>query len=248
MRQPAIFLGHGSPMNAILNNAFTREWQDLGKRFKPRAILMISAHWETHGSKIQKTEVPKKINDMGGFPRELYELEYPVKGSFDLSDKVMTLLNAEVDNSWGIDHGAWSILVHMYPEADIPVVQLSLDKNLSAKQHYEIGKALRSLRDEGFMIIGSGNVVHSFQYMNASDDQVAFAQVFDTYIKEAILTGDHDAVINYTDSPAAPKAVPSKEHFDPLLYVLGAGISDPVEVINNKIVFGSFSMTSYIFT
>lgn len=245
MRQPAIFIGHGSPMNAVEDNTFTNQWKKLGKRFTPKAILVISAHWVTDGAKIQQSKDLKKINDMSGFPGALYDLKYPAKGSIDLSQKILNQIKSvTVDNTWGIDHGVWSILAHMYPKANIPIVQLSLDKNLSPQAHYELGKQLCFLRDEGIMIIGSGNVVHSFKYMNSYND---FALEFDELIRLSITNRDYTTCVNYTDLEHAKKAVPSSEHYDPLLYILGASDNSSVEVFNNQIVFGSFSMTSYLF-
>jgi len=240
-----LFIGHGSPMNAIENNEYTNAWSELGKLFKPKGILMISAHWVTDGTKVQTVSKPKKIDDMYGFPKALYDLKYPVSGDIDLSHQVMDLVGAEEDNSWGIDHGAWSILVHMYPKADVPVVQMSLDKNLSPKEMFEMGRKLKVLNEKGYSIIGSGNVVHSFKYMNMTEPQ-PFAVEFDHVIEKYVKANDSDKVINYHLIDDYDKSFQTSEHFDPLIYVLGASEGSEVEVFNRGVEMGAFSMTSYI--
>lgn len=242
----AMFLGHGSPMNAIEDNVYTRAWKTLGQQYKPKAILMISAHWLTDGLKVQTAHKPQKINDMSGFPQSLYDMSYPVSGDPILSQRVMDLVGAKEDNSWGIDHGAWSILVHMYPDADVPVVQMSLDKNLSPLAMYEIGKKLSVLRDEGYMIIGSGNVVHSFRYMNSSGP-MPFAVEFDKKIETFITSHQYNQVIDYHLIKDYDKSFQTSEHFDPLLYILGGSENNKISVLNQGVEFGAFSMTSYIF-
>lgn len=243
-----LFLGHGSPMNAIEDNAYTLNWSSLGQTYKPKGILMISAHWETDGTKIQTTSKPKKIDDMYGFPKALYDLDYPVSGDLDLSHQVMDLVGAEADDSWGIDHGAWSILVHMYPDADIPVVQMSVDKNLSPKEKFQMGKKLSGLRDQGYMIIGSGNVVHSFKNADMSiKGALPFARTFDETVEELILNQAYEELFSYKSIEGADKSFETTEHFDPLLYILGASEGDEVEVFNKDYDYGAFSMTSYKF-
>jgi 4,5-DOPA dioxygenase extradiol len=236
-------------MNAIEDNVMTKTWSDLGKKYNPKSILMISAHWETDETYVQSAERPLKINDMGGFPEALYELEYPVKGDLDLSKEVRDLLGIEFDDTWGIDHGTWSILTHMYPKADVPVVQLSLNSRLSAKDYYDIGETLKPLRDNGVMIMGSGNVVHSFRGMDpSSKEPTEWALAFDEAIREAILKREIDRLMNYLDLEGAVRAVPTKEHLNPLFYILGASDeTDQVTVLNQYYPFSSFSMTSYVF-
>lgn len=245
---PVMFIGHGSPMNAIENNEFTEQWQLIGKRYEPKGILMISAHWETIGTRVQSVKYPKKIDDMSGFPRELYDLKYPVSGDAYLTKRVIELTGADIDDNWGIDHGAWSILVHMFPDADVPVVQMSVNKNLSNQEKYELGKKLSILRKEGYMILGSGNVVHSFKHMKMSGEAEDFAIAFDDAVEQAILSNDFYKCIDYENLSGAFESVPTSEHYDPLLYVLGASEDDVIEVFNKKIVYGAFSMTSYIFS
>lgn len=249
MRMPVMFMGHGSPMNAIEDNQITRTWKAIGQRFKPKAILMVSGHWFTDKTYVQASVEPDKINDMYGFPKALYDIEYPVKGDLDLSRWLVDRVSAELNDQWGIDHGAWSILVHMFPEADIPVVQLSVNKTLSPEDHYKLGRMLRPLRDEGVLILGSGNVVHSFKYGDFSmEGGHPWAVAFDQIIEASILEGNHSQVIQYHALADANKAVPTSDHFDPLLYVLGATYEEDAIEIHNKIFqYGGFSMTSYIF-
>lgn len=244
---PVMFVGHGSPMNAVEDNEYTKQWKRLGGQYKPKGILMISGHWVTDGTKVQSTITPKKIDDMYGFPKALYELKYPVTGDQLLTSKVIQLTGAEIDDSWGIDHGAWSVLVHMYPEANVPMVQMSLDQNLSPREHYELGKKLASLQDEGYLVIGSGNVVHSFKYMDLkNEDGLPFAIHFDDVIEQAILSYKHDICIDYQKITDADKAVPTTEHYDPLLYILGMA-GEKITVFNKSVIFGGFSMTGYVF-
>lgn len=252
MKQPAIFVGHGTPMNAIENNAFTESWRELGERIKPKAILMVSAHWFTRGTYTQDDKAPRVINDMYGFPKPLYEVNYQVAGLKELTDRVMAQVSPDVaiNNEWGIDHGAWSVLTHMYPNKDIPVVQLSVDAQKSPAEHFEIGKKLAALREEGYLIMGSGNIVHNLRRVDfGRRDGYAWADEFDGYIKEAILSGDFDKCINYaSQGDIAKYAVPTTDHYDPLLYVLGAASTeDKVTVFNEASVMGALSMTSYIF-
>jgi len=252
MKMPVLFVGHGSPMNAIEDNEFTREWKRIGSLIRPKAILMISAHWFTKGSFTQDEENPKVVNDMYGFPDELYNLNYQVRGDSELSRLVLSSLTSpvEIRNNWGIDHGAWSVLVHMYPGRDIPVVQLSVDALGSPEDHYRIGRELRGLREKGILIIGSGNVVHNLR-------MVAFEKTggydwgidFDSFIRDSIRGGDFPGVLGYRDrGEEARLAVPTTDHFDPLLYILGASdSSDEVTVFNEACMAGSLSMTSYLF-
>lgn len=253
MKMPVLFVGHGSPMNAIEDNEFTQIWKSLGKRLpRPKAILAISAHWYSEGTRTSDVENPRMIYDMYGFPEELYAMKYPVMGSAELASQLIVSLGKLVttDNQWGIDHGTWSVLCHMYPEADIPVVQLSIDHQASATTHYEIGKALKFLREEGVLILGSGNIVHNLSLINwQMEGGYPWADDFDNYIKKNILDRNHDAVI-YHDrvGESAEKAFYTPDHYYPILYALGASdLSDDIEVFNEKCLMGSMSMTGYLF-
>lgn len=252
MRMPGIFIGHGSPMSAIENNAFTNEWKKLGEQFKPKAILVISAHWFTEGTKTQDDISPNKINDMYGFPQELYTMTYPVQGDKTLTQEIKNVLGKSVviDNSWGIDHGTWSVLVHMYPEANIPVVQLSVDRTISPQDHFNIGQSIAGLRDQGYMIIGSGNVVHNLRMMSQGNTKSPWAESFDNYIEEAVVNRDFDKCIHYLGfGDAARESVPTPEHFYPLLSILGASnAEDTITVFNKAIEFSCVSMTGYLFS
>lgn len=251
-KMPAIFIGHGSPMNAIESNTYTESWTALGQKFSPKAILMVSGHWFVNGLFVQDEIHPKKIDDMYGFPQALYDLKYPVRGDKTLSEEVQTILGGSVliNNDWGIDHGAWSILTHMYPEANIPVVQLSVDRRKGPKDQYEVGVQLSKLRDKGYMILGSGNVVHNLgQVAFDMSEGYDWAIEFDNYIEEAIITGNHQSAINYLDyGQPAKLSVPSPDHYYPLLTILGTLADDEkVTVFNKATQYGGLSMTSYLF-
>ncbi len=251
-RMPVLFIGHGSPMNAIEDNEFSRAWTALGKTLeKPKAILSISAHWFTRGTKVNDSPTPAMIYDMYGFPDELYALKYPAPGSPELAYRARNLIGdfVTIDNNWGIDHGTWSVLHRMFPEADIPVVQLSVNALLSPEEHFQIGQKLRALRYEGVLILGSGNVVHNLSRVDwRMNDGQPWAQEFDQYIHRAITSGRHQDVIDYASvGESAHLSVPSIDHFAPLLYVLGASdADDEVRVINADCTLGSMSMTSYV--
>lgn len=252
-KMPALFIGHGSPMNAIEDNKFVREWQSLTERLpKPKAILSISAHWYTNGTKIMDEESPKTIYDMYGFPDELYEIVYAAKGSPNLAQNTTNLINrpVETDNSWGYDHGTWSVLHRIYPNADIPLIQLSVDRDATMQEHYDIGRQLAKLREEGVLIFGSGNVTHNLRRVNwEMQGGYDWAEDFDGYIMESVESANYDNVINYKKAgKAADYAVPISDHFAPLLYVLGAlEGSEKVSVFNEECILGSLSMTSYLF-
>lgn len=248
MRLPVMFLGHGSPMNAIEDNPFTNEWKKIGKAYKPKYILVISAHWVTDGVKVTSNNIQRKLNDMSGFPQELYDLKYPVYGSEELVERLKILVKAKSDDTWGLDHGSWSILVHMYPNANIPVVQLSIDKNLTAKDYYKLGQKLKPLRDEQVLVIGSGNVVHNLNEIYHGVSRYKWCEEFDEIIKRDIQGKKFIEVVNYeTLGEIADKSVPTPEHFVPLLFILGMVDDDVVQVFNENFCFGSISMTSYIF-
>lgn len=250
---PALFIGHGSPMNAIEDNRFVRQWKSIAEKIpRPEAILSVSAHWYTKGTKIMDEVSPKTIYDMYGFPDELYKIIYNAKGSPNLADKTIKLINStvEIDNSWGYDHGTWSVLHRMYPNADIPVIQLSVDKNASMQDHYNIGRKLNRLRKDGILIFGSGNITHNLSRVNwQMSGGYDWAEDFDEYIIENIKQQNHDNIIDYKKAgKSADYAVPISDHYAPILYVLGAlGENEKVSVFNDECILGSLSMTSYLF-
>lgn len=254
-RMPVVFSGHGSPMIALERNEITEGMASVGRDIietwgKPKAILAISAHWFTDGTYIQSAGTPKQVYDMYGFPQELYEVKYPVSGHAALTDQVRSLLGdlVSVNDDWGIDHGTWTVLVHMFPDADIPVVQLSVNKKLSPAESYETGRKLADLRDQGYLIFGSGNVVHNLrrvEWDNAGGTPMTTA--FNRVITEAVEQRDDQTVINYRSLPDAAYAVPTPDHFLPLLYCLGAAGTDSARVFNNVCNLGSMAMTGYVF-
>lgn len=250
---PALFIGHGSPMNAIENNIYSRGWEQISKKIpKPKAILSISAHWYTDGTRINDDKNPKTVYDMYGFPDELYSVAYDAPGAPELAKATKELISREVviDNSWGIDHGAWSVLHRMYPSVDIPVYQMSIDSSAPADVHYKIGQEIRYLRENGVMIFGSGNVVHNLSRVDwDSEGGYPWAVEFDNYIKSKIQNGEHQEVINYRNAGnSARLAFYTPEHFYPLLYVLGAARrEDKLTIFNNSCTLGALSMTSYLF-
>lgn len=254
-RMPVVFSGHGSPMVALDHNEITEAMAAAGRDIlenygKPKAILAISSHWFTNGSYIQSAETPKQVYDMYGFPQELYEVKYPVSGDAALTDQVRTLLGdaVTVNDDWGIDHGTWTVLVHMFPDADIPVVQLSVNKKLSPEECVEMGRKLESLRDQGYLIFGSGNVVHNLRRVEWDNEGgTPMTIAFNQAITEALEKRDDQTVINYRDLPDAAYAVPTPDHFLPLLYCMGAAGTDSVRVFNNVCNLGSMAMTGYIF-
>ncbi|MEA4870696.1 MAG: 4,5-DOPA dioxygenase extradiol [Christensenella sp.] len=253
-RMPALFVGHGSPMNAIEDNPYSRAWSALGQSLeKPKAIVSISAHWFTRGTKINDEESPSMVYDMYGFPEELYQVKYPAKGSPELADRVSHLLGSAVsiDNHWGIDHGAWSVLRRMFPAADVPILPLSVNAQLAPEDHFSLGKRLMPLRDDGVLILGSGNVVHNLARIDwRKPEGTPWAEEFDQYIYRAVTTRSFNDAINYLSAgDSAELAVPSLDHFLPLLYVLGASDeSDQISAFNQDCLLGSLSMTSYLFS
>ena len=250
---PLLFIGHGSPMNAIENNEFTKNWTEIALKIgKPKAILSISAHWYTDGTRINDEKVPKIVYDMYGFPKELYDLVYNASGAPEIAHIVEDLLSREVriDNSWGIDHGTWSVSTHMYPAADIPLLQMSIDMDAPAATHFAIGKELKALREQGVLILGSGNVVHNLALVNWDmETGYAWADDFDKYIKDKIATGKYEDVIDYKKAgPSSDRAFYTPEHFYPLLYIIGASDkADKLTVYNDKRIMGAISMTCYLF-
>lgn len=252
-QMPILFVGHGSPMNAIETNQFTKNWVAISKRLpKPKAILAISAHWYTDGTRIQDDESPKTVYDMFGFPDELYKVIYKPLGAPDLAHDTKALLHekVQIDNSWGIDHGVWSVLCHMYPEADIPVYQLSVDQRIDTPAHFELGKRLRSLREQGILILASGNVVHNLSKINWNMQGGApWAMEFNEYIKQKIINRQYEDVIHYKNAgKSAELAFYTPEHFYPLLYILGASNEkDQLSIYNDECILGSLSMNCYLF-
>jgi 4,5-DOPA dioxygenase extradiol len=228
-KMPLLFLGHGSPMNAIEENVFVVGFRDIAKTLPaPKAILCISAHWETDGTFVTAMEKPKTIHDFGGFPEELYKVIYPAPGSPQLAGEIKALAQndpIQLDHSWGLDHGTWSVVKHLYPKADVPVVQLSLNVRFGPQQHYDLAKELSALRSRGILIIGSGNIVHNLgrvNFANPSAPPEDWASDFDEKVKAKIISRDHEALINYLDfGRSAQISVPTNDHYLPLLYTLG---------------------------
>lgn len=250
---PAIFFGHGNPMNAVLRNGYTEAWSTLGREIpRPKAILSVSAHWFVPETGVTITTAPRTIHDFGGFPRELYQVKYPAPGDPDLARRVQALLQplpVKLDESWGLDHGTWSVLCHVYPHADIPVVQLSLDETQPASFHYEIGERLAPLRDEGVLIVGSGNLVHnlhSYAWGRHNPEPYEWAVRFEQQAREMILAREHRPLVNYERlGKDALLSIPTPDHYLPLLYVIasrqsGEAVSFPVEGVDG----GSISMLS----
>jgi 4,5-DOPA dioxygenase extradiol len=254
-RMPALFVGHGSPMNVIQDNAWSRGFRGLGDLVpKPRAILAISAHWYVNGTFLTGDVRPKTIHDFGGFPRALYEIEYPASGSVDLARRVRGLIGeprAALSDEWGLDHGTWSVLHFMYPGADVPVVQLSIDRRLDVSKHYELARSLAELRDEGVLIFGSGNVVHNLRdaftrMRTASPSTPDWAARFDRAVAEAVAERDTRRLL--TESDDGRMAHPSPDHFLPLVYTYAVTdeadrVSFPIEGFDA----GSLSMRSVLF-
>jgi 4,5-DOPA dioxygenase extradiol len=242
---PAIFFGHGSPMNAIEENSYSKKWLEVVKDISPpRAILMISAHYETNDTKITANEKLKTIHDFYGFPDELFAVKYEPNGDVELAKKIQKLIpNSKLDLDWGIDHGGWSVLIHTHPHAAIPVLQLSIDKNKTAAQHYELAKKLRTLRDE-VLIIGSGNIVHNLGRINwGTSHPYDWAINFNDEIKNALLANDHQKIIEFNKIKDAKLAVPTPEHFLPLLYILAQQAeNEKCEIFCEGIELGSISM------
>lgn len=246
---PALFLGHGSPRDALKDTASARAWAELAGRFpRPRAILCISAHWECKGVLVTRAESQRTIHDFYRMPEELYAIRYDAPGDPDLAFAIEARLEAfraraDLD-SWGLDHGAWTLLRVMYPEMDIPVLQLSMDVRRDPAGHHAIGQALAGLRDEGVMILGSGNIVHNLRVERPRGDHVyPWARAFDDAVVARLKAGDHAALIGYGGLPGAADAVPENEHYLPLLYVLGASRDGERPHIFNREILSAVSMT-----
>ena len=229
-RMPAIFFGHGNPMNAIEVNAYTKAWSRIAETFpRPKSILSVSAHWYVSGTLVTAMEAPRTIHDFGGFPRELFEFEYPAPGDPALAKRVRELLapiEAGLDEGWGLDHGTWSVLGHLYPDADVPVVQLSIDETQPASFHYEMGRRLAPLREEGYLIIGSGNVVHNlhaYAWGRHPTEPFDWAVRFDEKVRQSLLAADDGTLVGYESlGRDARLSAPTPDHYLPLLYVVGA--------------------------
>ncbi|MFN8244314.1 MAG: 4,5-DOPA dioxygenase extradiol [Ferruginibacter sp.] len=254
-KMPVLFLGHGSPMNAIEENEFVKGFRDTGKTIaRPQAILCISAHWETNGSFVTAMEHPPTIHDFGGFPQALYDVQYPAPGSPALAKETAELVKKTtvgLDQKWGLDHGAWSVIKHLYPAADVPVIQMSLDYTKPPQYHYELAKELAALRSKGVLIIGSGNMVHNLRMlawdkMDADNYAYDWAMEASTKMKQYILNGQHDLLMNYrSQGRSFELAIPTPDHFLPLLYTLALkDENEPVSLFNDKAVAGSLTMTS----
>lgn len=249
---PLLFVGHGSPMNGIEENEFSGGWKRLGKDIPvPTAVLVVSAHWYTRGTKITAMNAPRTIHDFGGFPRALFEVQYPAPGSPALANETASLVKkAQVglDHEWGLDHGTWTVVRHMYPKANIPVLQLSIDYTQPPRYHYELAKELAALRKKGVLIIGSGNMVHNLGILNWQYTERGYdwAIEMNTKFKKLIVENDHAPLINYEKlGQAALLSIPSPDHYLPLLYILGLKEEkEPVSFFNDKTVLGSISMTS----
>ena len=250
---PVIFFGHGNPMNALFENVYTRGWAEIGRSIpRPEAILCVSAHWYIPAVAVTSMDSPRTIHDFGGFPRELFAVEYPAPGSPELAERVVHLLGEQVvkdDSHWGLDHGTWSVLCHAYPEADIPVVQLSINEAEPAPFHYQLAQRLGALRDEGVLVIGSGNLVHNLHtYAWGKKDVEPFewALNFEAAARSLIVNGDHAPLVAYEEmGPDAMRSAPTPDHYLPLIYVLalqrpGDKVSFPVEGFDG----GSVSMTT----
>lgn len=248
---PVLFLGHGSPMNALQQNEFSKGWQDTGKSLPtPKAILCISAHWETKGTFVTAMTKPKTIHDFGGFPRELHEFQYPAPGSPELADEVKGIVrktSVQLDHNWGLDHGSWSVITHLYPGANIPVIQMSMDYTKDPLWHYELAKELSVLRQKGILIMGSGNIVHNLHRADwNTQGGFDWAIEANEKVKKLILENNHNSLVNYhLLGKEVQLAVPSPEHYMPLLYALGLKQDKETPMLfNDKTELGSISMTS----
>ena len=255
-RMPAIFFGHGNPMNALAENGYTKAWSEIGRSIqRPKAILCISAHWYVPATAVTAMEVPRTIHDFGGFPPELFAVQYPAPGKPGLAKQVAELLSpldVDLDEEWGLDHGTWSVLCHVFPDADIPVIQLSIDETKPPEFHYEVGTRLAPLRDEGILIAGSGNIVHNlhtYAWGKHTAEPFDWAVRFETQAREMLISGEHGPLINYEElGRDAVMSIPTPDHYLPLLYVMGTRhqgdkASFPVEGVDG----GSVSMLTVLF-
>lgn len=235
---PALFIGHGSPMNTLLNTEVTRTWRAIGESLpRPRAILMISAHWLSHGTALHMNPQPVTIHDFGGFPKELFAFEYPARGYPELYESLAAALSPTSvirDHQWGLDHGAWSVLAHLFPKADVPVAQLSMDVSLDAAGHYALGVQLQALREQDILILGSGNIVHNLAMFRPGSEHTTYdwAIRFNAYVRDALLERQHDRLADFSTIAADAKlSVPTAEHYWPLLYIAGASRTDEINTV-----------------
>ncbi|MTH18215.1 4,5-DOPA dioxygenase extradiol [Flavobacterium sp. LC2016-01] len=254
-KMPVLFLGHGSPMNAIEENQFVAGFRELAKTLpQPNAILCISAHWFTKGTKVTSMEMPRTIHDFGGFPQALFDVQYPAKGSPELAvetQKILDPVMVELDEHWGLDHGAWSVIKHLYPNADVPVIQLSIDYTKSGQYHFELAQKLQSLRHKGVLIVGSGNIVHNLRlvdFRNFDKDNYGFDWAIEARetVNNYLLDGNFQPLIDFEKmNKAVQIAIPTPDHYLPLLYTLGLKEkSEELSLFNDKLLAGSLSMTS----
>lgn len=254
-KMPVLFLGHGSPMNAIEENEFVTGFRNIGKTLpRPAAILCVSAHWETRGTLVTAMANPPTIHDFGGFPKELFDVQYPAPGSPALAQETKSIIRKTeigLDDQWGLDHGAWSVIKHLYPDADVPVIQMSLDYYQTPQYHYELAKELAVLRTRGVLIVGSGNMVHNlgmvaWDKLNAGEYGYDWALEARSQMKKFMLDGDHRSLIQYqSQGKAFELAIPSPEHYLPLLYTLALQEKDDkITLFNDKAIAGSLTMTS----
>jgi len=248
---PAIFIGHGNPMNAITDNPYREAWLKLGKTLpKPKAILCISAHWQTRGTRVCAVDKPQTIHDFGGFPAELFAQQYPAPGAPEYAKLVCDLLpKITSTQEWGLDHGAWTIMQSLFPKADVPVFQLSLDVNLNFSEHFQLAKELAVLREEGIMMIGSGNIVHNLGRLNMQGKTPDWAIAFDNYIKQSLESEDEAALIDITRAgDSATLSVPTDEHYLPLLYIAAMKhADDKLQFLTETFDLGSLSMRSVVY-
>ena len=257
-KMPVFFIGHGSPMNGIENNVFSRNWAEAARNTSvPRAVLCISAHWLTKGTLVTAMDSPPTIHDFGGFPEALYAVRYPAPGNPELAMEIRELVqttHAGLDHEWGLDHGAWTVIRHMYPDARIPILQLSIDYHQPAEFHFRLGRELQSLRNKGVLIIGSGNMVHNlrmvaFDKLDVPGFGYDWAMEMQSIFREKILSGDYKALLDYPSlGSAARMAIPTPDHYWPLIYTLG--LQEPNEettIFNDDLVGGSITMTSVRF-
>lgn len=253
-KMPFVFVGHGSPMNAIEDNEFSREWSNIGKSLVvPQAILSISAHWLTRGTFVTAMEQPKTIHDFSGFPKELFDVVYPAPGNPELANQTKNLINKTdviLDKEWGLDHGTWSVVRKMYPNANIPVIQLSIDYTKDARWHFELAQQLDELRKNGVLILGSGNLVHNLRMINWQNPEGKYdwAEEINNKFKENIISNNFNNLINYSGLGSEAKlAIPSPDHYLPMIYILGLkNKNEDVKFFNDKTVLGSISMTSFV--
>lgn len=251
-KMPVLFIGHGSPMNGIEDNEFSRRWKQMGKEIvKPSAVICISAHWLTKGTWVTAMNNPKTIHDFGGFPDELFAVQYPAPGKPELANEVKELVKStpvHLDHDWGLDHGTWSVVKNMYEDASIPVLQLSIDYNQPAQYHFKLAEELKALRKKGVLLIGSGNMVHNLRMVDWQKQENGFdwAVEINETMKKNILSRNFNSMIDYEKlGSAAQYAIPTPDHYYPLIYSLGlSDKSDDISFFNDKAVMGSITMTS----